>query len=266
MATVRKLLSITAAALFLLAPAVASAQTQTATTGNVTATLTWQGQAPLVKDLRLEISQAGTVAYNQPVTSNACGNYCGPASASAAGKSVQVLDLSGNGQLDVVLGLESQGAHCCFVDQVFSPSAALGGYVMTQRNFENSGAALRDLNHDGRTEFVSANNAFAYEFTDFAESGMPIQIFKFTGLKFVDVTRSYPSLIRKNAAVWWRAYRSDPDSGRVGLIAAWAADEYNLGRGRSASATLAAQVSEHRISARFVTRLRSFLKRTGYTR
>ncbi len=265
MPTMRKpLLIAVAAALCLLAPAVAIAGTQTATSGDVTATLTWQGQDPQVKDLRLEISQAGTVAYDQPVTSNACGTLCGPAGTSMSSKSVQVLDLSSNGELEVLVALYSQGAHCCFVDQVFSPSAALGGYVMTQRNFENSGAALRDCNHNGRTEFVSANNAFAYEFTDFAESGLPIQIFKFSGLKFVDVTRSYPALISKDASLWWRAYRSDPDSGRVGLIAAWAADEYNLGRGRAASRTLAAQVSDHRVTARFVKRLRSFLKRTGY--
>jgi hypothetical protein len=271
MPTVRKLLSIPVATLCLLACAVAGAQTQpaiahtqTATAGDVTATLSWQGQDPLVKDLRLEIWQAGTVAYNQPVTSNACGSLCGPAGTSVSSKSVQVLDLSSNGELEVLVQLYSQGAHCCFVDQVFSPSAALGGYVMTQRNFENSDAALRDSNHNGQTEFVSANNAFAYEFTDFAESGMPIQIFKLISLKFVDVTRAYPSLIRKDANLWWHAYRRDPDSGRVGLIAAWAADEYNLGRGRAASRTLAAQVSARRISARFVKRLKSFLKRTGY--
>jgi hypothetical protein len=266
MPTVRKALFVAIASLCLLVPAAASAHSQTASAGNVTATLTWQGQDPLVRHLRLSISESGTVVYDHPVTSTACGSHCGPDGTGSAGNPVQLLDLAGNGQLDVVVQLYSQGAHCCFVDQVFSPSPAPGGYAMTEYNFENSGALMRDLNHDGRTEFVSANNAFAYEFTDFAESGMPIQIFSFSGLRFVDVTRSYPSLIRRDASQWWRAYKRDMDSGRVGLIAAWAADEYNLGDGRSASTTLAAQVSAHRISARFVRRLRSFLRRTGYTR
>jgi hypothetical protein len=273
MPTVRKLLPIAVAMLCLLAPAVAAAHAQTAaagahaqtaSAGNVSATLSWRGQEPQVRALRLAISQAGTTVYDQPVTSPACGGYCGPAAATVGGTSVQVLDLSGNGQLEVLVQLYSQGAHCCFIDQVFSPSTAPNGYVMTERNFENSGALLRDLNHDRQIEFVSADNAFAYEFTNYAESGLPIQILKLSGQRFVDVTRAYPALIRKDANRWWRAYRSDPDSGRVGLIAAWVADEYNLGRGRAATKVLAEQVSKHRISARFVRRLKTFLKRTGY--
>jgi hypothetical protein len=264
MAPMRRALAIAVAVVCLLAPAVADARTQTASAGNVTATLGWQGQNPLVTDMHLTIAQAGTVVYNQPVSAKLCGRHCGPGGVS--GNSVQVLDLSGNGELEIVLDLYSQGAHCCFIDQVFSPSAALGTYVLTQKDFVNSGAALRDLDHNGQTEFVSADNAFAYEFTDFAESGLPIQIFKFTGLQFVDVTRDYPSLIRKDANLWWHAYRSDPDGGRVGLIAAWAADEYNLGGGANARRTLAEQVSARRISARFIERLTAFLKRNGYPR
>lgn len=242
----------------------AGTTTQTASAGNVTATLSWLGQPPQVTDMRLSIAQSGTVVYNQPVTGLVCGNLCGPGA--IGGDSVGVRDLDANGQLEVVLELYSEGAHCCFIDQVFSPSAALGGYVLTQHDFVNSGAALRDLNHNGQSEFVTRDNAFAYEFTDFAESGMPLQILTFSGLAFDNVTRQYPALIRSDARLWWRAYLSDNDSGRVGLIAAWAADEYNLGRGHAAAATLAKQVAEHQISARFVKRLHVFLKRHGYIR
>lgn len=264
MPSVRRAPFVAIAMLCLLLPAVAGAHTQTASARDVTATLTYKGQDPQVTDMRLAISQAGTVVYNNPVTAADCLNLCGPGG--FRGKSVHVVDLDGNGQLEVVLQLYSQGAHCCFIDQVFSPAAALGSYVMSQIDFQNSGAELKDLNHNGQIEFVSADNAFAYTFTDFAESGMPIEIFKFSDLKFVDVTREYPLLIRKDANLWWHAYETDLDSGRVGLIAAWAADEYNLGRGSVASRTLAEQVSEHRIPVQFVKRLKAFLKRYGYIR
>ncbi len=260
----RKALLLVTCCSCLIAPAVASAKTQTASAGGVTATLTYKGQDPQVTDMRLSIAQAGKVLYDNPVTATECASLCGPGA--FTGKSIHVLDLDANGELEVLLQLYSQGAHCCFIDEVFSPSAALGSYAMTQFDFQNSGAELKDLNHNGQTEFVSADNAFAYAFTNFAESGMPIEIFKFSGLEFVNVTRAYPSLIRNDANVWWHAYRKDPDSGRVGLIAAWAADEYNLGRGAVASKTLAEQVSEHRISAGFVERLKAFLKRYGYIR
>lgn len=267
MMSMRRVIPIALAAACLWLPAVAGAAkttTQTASGGDVTATLTFNGRDPQVSKMRLSITQSGTVVYDQPVTAPDCSTMCGPGAAS--GKSVQVLDLDGNGEMEVVLELFSQGAHCCFIDQVFAPSAALGSYVVTQRDFQNSGAALKDLNHDGQTEFVSADNAFAYAFTDFAESGLPIQIFKFSSLSFVNVTRRYPALIRRDARVWWHAYLSDHDSGRVGLIAAWVADEYNLGRAAGARRTLAKQVAEQHISAHFVRRLKAFLRRSGYVR
>lgn len=246
----------------LLVPAAATATTQTVSSGDVTATFSFTGKPPLVKHERLEISQSGSVVYDQPVNLPGCSPYCGPGA--VKGNSVHVLDLDGTGQLDVVLELFSGGAHCCFYDQVFSPGAPTGSWVVATRDFENSGAALEDLNHNGRTEFLTADNAFAYTFTDFAESGLPIQVLSFSGGAFHNITRSYPSLIRKDAAVWWKAYLSDHDSGRVGLIAAWAADEYNLRKAGSARRTLARQVSKHHITAHFVKRLETFLKSHGY--
>src|SRR5579864_4469398 len=166
----RRAIPIALAAVCLWLPAVSSAAkttTQSDSAGDVTATLSWTGQDPQVTSMRLSIAQSGKLVYDQPVLAPDCGTMCGPAATS--GKSVHVLDLNGNGEMEVVVELFSQGAHCCFIDQVFAPSAAMGTYVLAQRDFENSGAALRDLNRNGQIEFVSADNAFAYAFTDFAE-------------------------------------------------------------------------------------------------
>lgn len=248
----------------LLAPGAAAAATQRATHGDVTATLTSHGRYPYT-DLRLAISLSGAVVYDQPVYVKNCSPECSPASPHHA---LHVLRLTASGRTDVVLELYSGGAHCCYFDQVFAPTRTRGVYRITTRDFGDPGAALRDLGRNGLSEFVSANDAFAYLFgNDFAESGLPLQILAFTSdSTFIDVTRHYPALIRRDAAIWWKAFLSDHAPGRFGLLAAWVADEYNLGQRAAANRTLDRQVRLHRIKPGFVPRLKAFLKRQGYAR
>jgi hypothetical protein len=186
----------TAAALLLLLAGTARAATDTARRGDVTATFTHTATS-----LHLTIARAGAVVYDRPVSSRYCGSACAPGG--VRGPSVHAVDLDGS--TEVVLDLYTGGAHCCTVEQVFS---YVGGpharYRLAERNFGDPGAVLRDLRHDGRDEFVSADDAFAYAFTDYADSGLPVQILSFSRGRFHEVTRRYPSLIRSDAAKWWR--------------------------------------------------------------
>lgn len=258
-------------------PAAAPAASQTASSGNVAATFSFSGHAPRFSHERLTISQAGAVLYDQPVVSAACGSQCAPGSTFTQQSSLQVLDLEHNGQPDVLLNLFTGGAHCCLVDQVFSFDPASMTYVRTERNFGDPGAQIVDLGHDGRFEFLTADDSFAYAFTDFAASGLPVQILTFTGSRFQDITTSYPALIRKDAATWLKAFKSMarqhyPDS--VGVIAAWAADEYRLGKSAAANRYLHQQARAGHLNSglgksvpqgqKFVTALLKFLRRHGY--
>jgi hypothetical protein len=186
---------------------------------------------------------------------------------------VHVLDLEHNSQPDVVLDLFTGGAHCCSVEQIFSFDPGAMAYQKTERNFGDPGAQIVDLNRDGHLEFLTADDRFAYEFTDFAASGLPIQILTFGNRHFTDVTRSYPKLIAKDAADWLHIFRHavarDRYSDSVGVVAAWAADQELLGR--LVSRFLAAQARAHRLNApglpsghRFVANLMRFLRRHGY--
>jgi len=49
--------------------------------------------------------------------------------------------------------------------------------LKTERNFGDPGVKMDSIGADGAVDFVSANDAFAYAFTDYAASGVPIQIF-----------------------------------------------------------------------------------------
>jgi hypothetical protein len=267
----RKIAVITTLWLLLAAvPSAALAVTKTAHSQTVTATVTYQGTYPSFRSERLKIARAGRVYYNAPIVAPLCRSSCDPSA-------VRVVDLEGRGSPDVVLDLYSNGAHCCSIEQVFSFDPGTMTYSRSQYDFGDPGANLVDLGHNGRLEFESANDAFAYEFTDFAASGLPIQILQFSGGHFVDVTRDYPALIAKDAARWLKAFRSmarQHYSDSVGVIAAWAADEDLLGRSQDVASYLAQQAKAGHLNSalgppepsgrKFVTALQKFLRAHGY--
>lgn len=263
------------AAVCLIAAPVAMATTQTASAGDVTATFTFHGKVPKFHGLHLTISRSGAVVYDQPVVAKFCGKLCWPGGVIHS-SSVHVVDLEGTGDPDVVLDLYSGGAHCCTVEQVFSFDPATGTYAKTEQVFGDPAAKIVDLGHDGHFEFLTADDSFAYKFTDFAASGLPIEILTFAGGHFTDVTRSYPKLVAKDAALWLRAFKAQarqhyPDS--LGVIAAWAADEDLLGHTKLVKRYLHQQAVAGHLNApfgaggtRFVAKLQRFLRRRGYLR
>ena len=242
----------------------------------VNATLTYHGTYPLARSATLTIWRARHVVYSRAVTSPLCGSLCWPTAADGSNSqsAVQVVRL-GSGAPDVVLGLYSGGAHCCYIDQVFAP-ASRSKYRMSEMSFGDPGAHLEVLPGSPYAKFVTADDAFAYTFTDFAASGLPIKIMNFTRRGFSDVTRQYPVLIRADAATWLAAFRDQVTShysDSVGVIAAWAADEYQLGLERSADAFLRAQAVAGHLNSPlyptvkglvFVRFLQKFLHQRGY--
>ena len=162
-----------AAALALIASPAALATTQTARSGNVTASFTFSGSYPNFTGLQLSIAQGSTVYYDEPVTSKLCGTYCAPGSPSGSQGSVHVLDLEHDGQPDVLLDLYSGGAHCCWIEQIFSFDPGTMTYAVSQHDFGDPGEDIVDLRHNGRYEFLTADDSFAYRFTDFARRACP---------------------------------------------------------------------------------------------
>lgn len=264
------------AASLVAAPA-ALAATQSAQSGNVTATFTFSGSYPNFSGLRLTIAQGTAVVYDEPVVSKLCAAYCAPASPSGKTSSVHALDLEHDGQPDVLLDLYSGGAHCCWIEQIFSFDPGTMTYAMTQHDFGDPGEEIVDLRHNGRYEFVTADDSFAYEFTDFAASGLPIQILTFSDRHFSNVTRQYPKLVTRDAARWMKAFNSMDKqhySDSVGVVGAWAADEELLGHVKLVNSFLAKQVKAGHLNsalsplqpggAKFVAKLRKFLRAHGY--
>jgi hypothetical protein len=264
--------AVAVGALLTVAPAALATTTQTAHSGNVTATYTFAGKYPMYTHQTLTIEQSGQVFYKQPVTDSQCGKYCAPFSTESKHPSVQVLDIEHTGQPDVILSLWTGGANCCVVEQVFSYDPGTMTYTKTRRDFGPDGAGIEDLNHNGRFEFVGDNYLFKYEFTDGAASGLPLEILTFSGGKFTNVTTKYPKLIAKDAARWLKFFKKNLDDG-VGLIAAWAADEDELGDTSLVSSYLQKELKAGDLRSalgnnlggeKFIKSLTKFLRQQGY--
>ncbi|MEO9180366.1 MAG: hypothetical protein ABI298_01800 [Acidimicrobiales bacterium] len=275
----RRLLSSTVfgLTLALLAGVVPSgAATFHSTLGSVTATLTYTGKSTDPKGTTITVTKKGRVIYRAAVRASMCGRLCWPEpmSGSFSGNPVRVVHLEA-GAPDVVIGLYSGGAHCCFVDLVLWPKSPsrLGAVSIV---LGDPGALVKALPGSPYSAFVTADDSFAYKFTDFAASGLPIKILRFKAGRFVNVTGQYSSMIRADATRWLTAYRQTASShydDSVGLVAAWVADEYLLGRASEANHYLHLQVAAGHLhsllnpsisGAQFVTQLHKFLQREGY--
>ena len=277
--TRRSLLTIAAVlttALVLSAVAFAASQnvTQTGQSGQVKATFSYtvtKGKQgfPTYSNERLTIVRAGQTAYNAAVTDSFC-KPCAPGAFGQGKSSVQVTDINHSGEPNVILTLYSGGAHCCTIAQVFTYAPAAMSYVEAEHNFADPAYKLEQLGPGGVYRFLSADPRFEYQFTDFADSGVPIQIWGLENGKFTDVTRTYPSLITADAARWMTAFnKAKTNAG--GLLAAWAADEELLGNNALVQSTLQSALTAGKLNGnlvvngkKFVTALNKFLIKLGY--
>jgi hypothetical protein len=261
---------LSSCALLGLIAAPALAEEETASDGDVSATFSYdQPEKYQWENMRLAIAQAGVVVYDEPVSAEHCEEpYCAPSGVGQT-RSVRVQDLDGDGGPEVILDLFTGGAHCCHVTQIFADGS--GVYrKRAERNFGDPGYRLNDLDADGEPEFVGADFRFDYQFSAFAFSGAPIRIYAWRDGTFRQVTDDYRSQIRADAALWMKRYRraSRRDEPQ-GVLAAWAADEYRLGRRATALRFVRSEIRSGKLRdlpgrGTFVHRLDRTLKRWGY--
>lgn len=122
--------------------------------------------------------------------------------------------------------LSTGGAHCCTILEL----VPLAGGPITSRNFGDYGA--REERLAGRLVLISGDDRFAYLFTSYAASGLPLEIWRYDGGRLANVTRRFPARLARDADMWWKLVtrgRARRDEVR-GHFAAWAADTCALGR------------------------------------
>src|SRR3954453_17976718 len=176
----------------------AGATTFSAEQGDVKATIEYSKAATT----RLTIVRNNTTLYDEVPALQACGgDPCAP-SGFRGDPPLRVLDLDGGGEPEVIYSAYTGGAHCCSVAQIYRLNDTVTGYTAVALNFGDPGFDVRDIGGDARPEFISRDDAFAYRFTAYAFSGLPILIQRYSRPGFEDVTSAFPALVRKDARLW----------------------------------------------------------------
>jgi hypothetical protein len=247
------------------------AGTATRTSGAVTATLTWKAAKFGTTGAHLTIVRGGVAAFDADLGSDDC-NQCSFSLSGITSRTnpLTVADLDGDGEPEVVIDTYSGGAHCCYGDLVYRFDGTT--YTHIDEVWGDVGATIKDLNGDGIPEFRTVADQFAYEFTDYADSYLPIDILDYKDGIFTDVTARFPALIRAEVKQLRRyigeAHKDHGDL--LGLDASYAADEDLLG-GEATTTRFLARERKHgflgtpREAAAYEAHLARFLKHYGYT-
>jgi hypothetical protein len=257
----RPLSVVVGVALALLAPAgahAAAAGSVTHTAGAVSATVAWDATSDPgdlgVANPQLWVVRAGT-RYDLTIA-DICREGCvlvpdaQPGDSVLHPSAVKVLDLDGDGEPEVLVDVFSGGAHCCLTLRVLRWDGS--GYGSSDLDWGDVDYTVQDLDGNGTQDVVGADPRFAYAFSSYADSGFPVLTYNMVGGRPVDTTKKYPRLIAHDAAHWLAAIHHAKRGADVrGLLAAYAADQYLLGRGRLATAELAHQRRQGRISKAF---------------
>ncbi len=202
---------ILAAMIALLSNAPALAEVKTAQQGAIKATLSLtsppkdQLGSTSWQSMQMQITRQGQVYKVTPP------NKFGRAEEFSISETrVDIIDWEGDQDPEILATFYSGGAHCCLFSIVYSFDPQNNQYQAFNYQWGQAGfqpEKLKDLDKDGRLDFVTSDSRFEYVFGSYVSSYDPIKILNFQGGKFVDVTRKFPKLIRAAAADAWKAFQ-----------------------------------------------------------
>lgn len=275
----RALLTVTLLLLFVPAAASARDYRETAKLGPVSVRLTYSATTtesvthfsrPYLTIRRFGRLKVARFLHSGPGDTGSFGPQPGDFFAHKA--SISIANLDADGAPEVLVDLDTGGAHCCYQIAVFDYHPASGRYARVVGHFLDAGATLRNPDHRGPPEFVSADARFAYAFSSFAASGFPLRIFRFERGGFRPVTREFPKAVRKDAHRWFGYAASARKAGDArGILAAYVADKALLGEAPEALRKVTALAVGGKLGAyakpggrTYVRALETFLKKLGY--
>jgi hypothetical protein len=256
-----------AAALTLLAilvaaaPAAAATKTETASLGTVRAELSYvphTAKPPTSISLKVFDADAQIVDTQIPDS-----DFFQPVGYGTSYKSVHVVDVDGDGVGEALFDLYTGGAHCCELTYLYK------GATEIQKNWGDPGYKLSG------NDFITGDDRFAYHFGSFAGTIFPLRVFRLQASELVDVTRDpaqAPRLrteLRRFRRYYHQAvtdFRKDPVNAEAvrSTVGALTADECSLGHCATGYGVARRAIAKHDLHARYLPKLKRFLKRLGY--
>jgi hypothetical protein len=245
---------------------------------DVVGTAATSNSQPSLSEARIMTSGGGVPPTNESITPPNGDDAVSLSSIDADQHSNDPLCLAqfpGTSQPTALLGLYTGGAHCCYVLRALIPAAT--SWTSIDADLGNADASIHLIG--GSPLIVTSDNAFAYTFTDFAGSALPVELLSVTNGRFENVTGAHLSVVAADAAQWQKAIPTAPNHDDLGLIAAWTADECRLGRQVQAYTEVAALEAKGQLTgitgqgtgpvpwptgASFVAALQTFLVQHGY--
>lgn len=245
--------------------------TKTAQQGSVKAELSYEKDQtegiPQARNLRLKIQRSDQTVFDKAPSAS---EYDRPTIDWSAEDRVNagfmIRDLNGDKEPEVIADFYTGGAHCCTYSLIYRYDAKQKQYIESRAFWGNLGYRLKDFEGDGKLEFFSADDNFAYAFASYAGSAFPIKILRFENGEMLDVTRNYPKQIYSDAYRLWGYYQraKAEDSEVKGVLAAYLADKYLLGQQADGWKQLETVYRESD-REQYFAELRKFLKETGYS-
>jgi hypothetical protein len=226
--------------------------------GNVRAEVTFKKvDSSLVKDVRIKILKNNKVVVDEMVS---------PQENTYSLKLV-VRDLDGDKEPEIIFTHNpAMGQRCCTTARIYGYRKNRNQYSMVTSNWRGIGfPEIKDLDSDGKYEFEYVDWRFAYAFTVFANSVMPIRIWQYRQGSLDEVTYKYPQAIRRHIEKGneWHQQLVRESRDLKGSLAAYAAEKYLLGEGGEGLREVK-RIYQGEDKREFLDKLNKFLKETGY--
>jgi hypothetical protein len=227
--------------------------------GNVRAEVTFKkDNYSLAKDVRVKILRNDKVVLDEVVSPQE----------NTYSLRLSVQDLDGDKEPEIIFTHNpAMGQRCCTTSRIYGYRKNEKKYTMVMGEWKGAGTPqIKDLDGDGKYEFEYNDWRFAYAFTVFANSVMPIRIWQYRQGNLDEATYKYPQAIKRDIAKGneWHQQLVHEKRDLKGSFAAYAAEKYLLGEGEAGLREIQKSY-EGDDKQEFLDKLNEFLKGTGYT-
>ena len=144
---------------------------------------------------------------------------------------VQLRDLDSDGTSEVIVQNYSGGAHCCTNTTIHRWNGTQ--FTTVETGFlDGLGVTLDDLDNNGQTELLLADQAFLYRFGSYIESFPPEVILTYQAGELIDITHQFPERIQAQAQTvqeTFLAVRAEHDFRSNAMLASYVALSSQVG-------------------------------------